>query len=133
MKTFSNMQKSMFFSNLKFCFNLFLEIDDFCCLWHFLSTYIIALYFENEEPCVVISAWVRSQKIPKFLYLLQSQECRYLLQQNFCYNKNSEKMWRTILKVLKDVQNDLKCDKNILFFSDSHTLIRNISNMKYQG
>ena len=50
-----------------------------------------------------------------------------------CYNKNSEKMWRTILNVLKDVQNDLKCDTSILFFSDSHTLIRNISNMKYQG
>ena len=26
----------------------------------------------------------------------------------YCYNKNSEKMWRTILNVLKDVQNDLK-------------------------
>ena len=51
----------------------------------------------------------------------------------YCYNKNSEKMWRTILNVLKDVQNDLKCDTSILFFSDSHTLIRNISNMKYQG
>ena len=42
-------------------------------------------------------------------------------------------MWRTILNVLKDVQNNLKCDKSILFFSDSHILIRNISNMKYQG
>ena len=51
----------------------------------------------------------------------------------YCYNKNSEKNVRTILNVSKDVQNDLKCDTSILFFSDSHTLIRNISNMKYQG
>ena len=36
-----------------------------------------------------------------------------------CYNKNSEKMWRTILNVLKDVQNDLKCYTSI-FFSDSY-------------
>ena len=33
-----------------------------------------------------------------------------------CYNKNSEKMWRTILNVLKNVQNDLKCDTSIYFF-----------------
>ena len=33
-----------------------------------------------------------------------------------CYNKNSEKMWRTILNVLKDVQNDLKCYTSIFFF-----------------
>ena len=32
-----------------------------------------------------------------------------------CYNKNSEKMWRTILNVLKNVQNDLKCDTSTYY------------------
>ena len=52
-----------------------------------------------------------------------------------CYNKNSE----------KNVEDNSECFKRcskwfkmlykyyIIFFSDSHTLIRNISNMKYQG
>ena len=74
----------------------------------------------TKDPKILVLALIAGMSLPFTTEL-------------YCYNKNSEKMWRTILNVLKDVQNDLKCDTSILFFSDSHTLIRNISNMKYQG